>query len=368
MNVLFLTTHLNTGGITSYLLTLSKGMIERGVGVHIASGGGDLAADFSALDVRLLNLNIRTKSELDPRIYVVLPSLKRYVQQHAIDIIHTQTRITHVMGACLSRMTGRPHVSTCHGFYKIRLSRRIFPCWGNAVIAISAAVQKHLRDDFNVPDDRIALVPSGIDLRVYAPAAEDLKRQMRRKYNLGSGPVVGIIARLADVKGHDILIEAMRTVHARMPDVKLVIAGEGKMESRLKSLVRISGLEQNILFYPVAHKPAGILPMFDIFILPSREEGLGLSIMEAQAAGVPVVASRVGGIPGLIEDGKTGFLVQPENPGALAQTIIAALHDKNCLARIARAGREFVRGNCSADTMVEKTLTFYKSINRETRS
>lgn len=361
MNVLFLTTHLNIGGITSYLLTLSKGMLERGVRVHIASSGGDLADEFSALGAQLLNLNIRTKSELDPRIYRALPLLKRYVRQHAIDIIHTQTRITHVMGVCLSRLTGRQHISTCHGFYKIRLSRKIFPCWGNAVIAISAPVQKHLRDDFRVPEDRIALIPSGVDIRSFTPLSVELKEQSRRKYNLGDESVIGSIARLSDVKGQDILIEAMKAVHEQIADAKLIIAGEGKMEPALRGMVKRLGLEQNVFFYPVTCKVPEILSVLDMFIMPSRQEGLGLSIMEAQAAGVPVVASRVGGIPGLIKDGKTGFLVVPENPAVLAQTIITALRDKDRLARIAKAGREFAREHCSADTMVEKTLTLYKS-------
>ncbi len=363
MNVLFLTTHLNTGGITSYLLTLSKGMTERGVRVHIASSGGDMAGEFSALGVQLLDLNIRTKSELDPRIYCALPVLKRYVHQHTVDMIHTQTRITHVMGACLSRMTGRPHVSTCHGFYKTRLSRRIFPCWGDAVIAISKAVQTHLRDDFKMTDDRVALIFNGIDIRVFMPVSPEAKQQLRHKYNLGGEFIVGIIARLADIKGHDILIESMKIIHAHMPDAKLIIAGEGKMETRLKDMAKISGLAQAILFYPVTRKPSEILPLLDVFILPSREEGFGLAILEAQAAGVPVIASRVGGIPDLVEDGKTGSLVAPEDPVALAQTILEALRDKDRLARIAKAGRRSVENNYGADTMVEKTLTLYKRVS-----
>lgn len=362
MNVLFLTTHLNTGGITSYLLTLGKGMIERGVRVHIASSGGDMAGEFSARGVQLLNLNIRTKSELNPRIYCALPVLKRYVHQHTVDMIHTQTRITHVMGACLSRLTGRPHVSTCHGFYKTRLSRRIFPCWGNAAIAISAAVQAHLRDDFKMPDDHVALIFNGIDIRVFMPVSPGVKQQLRHKHNLGDEFIIGIIARLADIKGHDILIESMKIIHAQMPDAKLIIAGEGKMEAKLRDMVKVFGLAQNIFFYPVTYKPAAVLPLLDVFVLPSREEGFGLAVLEAQAAGVPVVASRVGGIPSLIEDGKTGFLVEPENSAALAQTILGALRDKDRLAQIAKAGRRSVENNYGADTMVEKTLALYKRV------
>ena len=368
MNVLFLTTHLNAGGITSYLLTLSKGMTERGVGVHIASGGGARAADFSALGVHLLNLNIRTKSELDPRIYCVLPLLKRYIHRQEIDIIHAQTRITQVMGLCLSKMTKRPFVSTCHGFFKPRLSRRMFPCWGDAVVAISEAVQKHLRDDFQIADERISLIPSGIDIRMYAPVDHAVKRQTRLKYDLGAEPVVGIIARLSEVKGQDILIKAMKTVHEQIADAKLIIAGDGKTGPSLRKMVKEFKLEQSVLFCPSTNKAAEVLSLLDVFVMPSRQEGLGISIMEAQAAGVPVIASRVGGIPSLIEEGRTGFLVGPEDPVALGQTILMALRDPDRLARVAGAGRESIRTNHPADLMVEKVLTLYKTTIPKARS
>lgn len=367
MNVLFLTTHLNAGGITSYLLTLSKGMIERGVRVHIASSGGDMAAEFSALGVQLLNLNIRTKSELDPRIYYALLFLNQYVRQHAIDMIHAQTRVTQVMGFWLATMTGCSYVSTCHGFFKTHASRLMFPCWGDAVVAISEAVQKHLHDDFQIADERISLIPSGIDIRMYPPVDALIKYQMRRKYGLGEEPVVGIIARLSEVKGQDILIKAMKTVHEQIADAKLIIAGEGKTESLLRKMVKEFQLERNVLFYPLTHKSVKILPLLDIFVMPSRQEGLGISIMEAQAVGVPVIASRVGGIPSLIEEGRTGFLVEPEDPIALGQTILMVLRDPDRLARVASAGREFIRTNHSADLMVEKALTLYKTIISRTR-
>ncbi len=368
MNILFLTTHLNAGGITSYLLTLSKGMIERGVRVHIASSGGDMAGEFSAAGAKLLNLNIRTKSELDPRIYYALLVLNQYVRQHDINVIHSQTRITQVMGFWLAAMTGCTFVSTCHGFFKKRLSRQMLPCWGNAVVAISPAVQKHLEDDFMVGGDRISLIPSGIDIRMYPPVDSMIKYQMRRKYGLGEEPVVGIIARLSEVKGQDILIEAMKTVLEQFPNAKLIIAGEGKTEPLLREMVKRSNLERNVLFYPITNKTVEILSALDIFVMPSRQEGLGLSIMEAQATGVPVIASRVGGIPSLVEDGKTGFLVEPENPAALAQTIIMALRDRHRLTQISRIGREFARENYSWDRMVEKTLTLYKSVIPETEA
>jgi glycosyltransferase involved in cell wall biosynthesis len=362
MNVLFLTTHLNAGGITSYLLTLAKGMRERGVEVHLASGGGRMGEEFSSLGTHLLSLDIRTKSELDFRIYNVLPRLHCYMKQHNIDILHAQTRITQVMGHLLKSMTGRPYVSTCHGFFKRRLSRRLFPCWGDAVIAISEAVYNHLARDFHVDEGRAILIKSGIDVGAYAPAGEETKRQLRRKYNLGEGPVIGNIARLSDVKGHDVLIAAMPEVVSRIPSAKLLIAGDGKMEKMLKEMVQTLKLEDHVLFASIVHKTADLLPAMDVFVMPSRQEGLGLSIMEAQAAGLPVIASNVGGIPSLIEHGKTGVLVDPESPSALARAIIDLCGDEKRLRDMGGAGRESALRHYGADRMVEETLNLYSSL------
>ncbi len=360
MNVLFLTTHLNAGGITSYLLTLARGMRQRGIEVHLVSSGGRVEEEFSSLGVRLLSLDIRTKSELDFRIYKVLPRLRRYMEQHRIDILHAQTRITQVMGQILKRMIGRPYFSTCHGFFRGRLSRRLFPCWGDAVIAISEAVRHHLVSDFHVDEGRVVLIQSGVDLGAYVPADEETKRQLRRKYHLGEGPVIGNIARLSDVKGQDILIAALSTVVAQRPDVKLLVAGEGKTEETLKAMVKTLHLERHVFFYPLVNKTAELLSVMDVFVMPSRQEGLGLSIMEAQAVGVPVIASNVGGIPSLIEHGKTGILIEPESPSVLARDLMGLLGDEKRLREMGNAGREFALQHYGADTMVDKTLSLYR--------
>ena len=127
MNILFLTTHLNAGGITSYLLTLTKGFSEKGHGVYIVSSGGNQQNDFVALGARCVVLNIKAKSELDLRIYFALGFLKKYIRDNHIDVLHGHTRITQVMARILRNLTGVPYVTTCHGFFKPRFFRKIFP-------------------------------------------------------------------------------------------------------------------------------------------------------------------------------------------------------------------------------------------------
>lgn len=366
MNILFLTTHLNAGGITSYLLTLSKGFIRRGHKIYVATSGGDRAGDFSAVGAPCVTLNIRTKSEVDLKIYKALSPLYHYIRTNDIDIIHAQTRITQVMGWLLEKLTGKIYLSTCHGFFKKRLSRRLAPCWGDAVIAISTAVRSHLLEDFRVPADNVFLIEHGIDCDAFAPPSAGEKKRNRKRFHLDHNcPVVGHIARLSDVKGQDVLIRAMKRIINETPQVKLLIVGQGKMEAALKQMVRALNLENHVLFYPVVNKTPQILSLFDIFVMPSRQEGLGLSVMEAQALGLPVVASNVGGIPSLIENGKTGILVKPEDDQQLAEAIQRLLCDKKAAAQMGQAARVFIQERYSADQMVDKTLNLYGRLMRK---
>ena len=362
MNILILTTHFNTGGITSYILTLTKGLQEKGHKVYVTTSGGNLVEELLTTGAEHREVNIRTKSELNPKIYFALISLCQLIKEKNIDIVHTHTRITQVMGTLLSKITKKSHVTTCHGFFKRRLARRIFPCWGDCAIAISEAVQNHLINDFGVDTKKVFLIHSGLDLTKFEPVSEEVKKQKRREFNLNDGPVIGIIARLSDIKGHDILILAMKRVVEKIPNANLLIVGEGKFEDYLKKMVHDFHLKNNVRFYPVVNRTAEILSLLDIFVMPSLQEGLGLAVMEAQAMGLPVIASRVGGIPRLIKDGETGLLVVPQDVIGLSEAILFFLNDKTKAQQIGENARKFIHNEFSADKMVEKTLQVYQSL------
>ncbi len=365
MNILVMTTHFNTGGITSYVLTLAKGMRQKNQKVFIASSGGNRVEALSPLGVEHVQLNIRTKSELNPKIYFALRPLCRLMKEQKIDIIHSHTRITQVMGTILSKITGKPHVTTCHGFFKPKLARKLFPCWGNAVIAISEAVEEHLKNDFKVHERNVFLIHNGIDLNEFPAIDEATRRQRRKEFQLSDEPVVGIIARLSEVKGHGILIRAMQTVVTNIPRALLLIVGEGKLESVLRKQVRRLNLEGNVRFYPIANKTKDVMPLFDVFAMPSLQEGLGLSVMEAQAMGLAVVASRVGGIVSLIEDGQTGILVEPGDSRRLAEALIALLNDKGRARQIGEKARLFIGEKFSFEGMIRRTFNLYQQVARD---
>jgi glycosyltransferase involved in cell wall biosynthesis len=367
MKIFLLTTHFNTGGITSYILTLAKGLQNRGHVVFIGSSGGNAVKDLRALGIEHLWFNIQTKSELHPKVFFELEKLSRVITAYKIDCIHSHTRVTQVMGTLVAHRQKIAHVTTCHGYFKPRWGRRFFPCWGDAVIAISEPVARHLRQDFHVPGNKVVLVQSGIALDDFPVVTPKQRQESRREFGLGDQPVIGIIARLSDVKGHDILIEAMQHVIKKIPDAKLMIVGEGKKEQDLKNLVHTLELKESVRFYPVVQQTAKILPAFDVFVMPSLQEGLGLSIMEAQAAGLPVAATRVGGIPDLVIDGKTGLLVEPGEADALADAILRILKDKPLASRLGKQARAFAQKELAAGTMVEKIEKVYEKHTRRQR-
>ncbi len=154
MNILFIANHLNVGGISSYLLTLAGGLQEQGHQVYLASSGGESEDKFIRAGVRLLKVPLNTKSEISPKILVSYLRLKKLTRGLKVDLVHSHSRTTQVLGCLLSRYLAKPHVFTCHGFFKPKLPRRIFSCWGARVIAISQQVKEHLTADFKLGENR----------------------------------------------------------------------------------------------------------------------------------------------------------------------------------------------------------------------
>ncbi len=362
MNILILSTHLNTGGISQYILLLAKGLKKENHNIYVVTAGGNLVDSLTAAGAVHVTCNIKTKSELNPKIYFALKNLCHLIKEKNIDVIHAQTRVTQVMASLLSRFTGKPYVSTCHGFFKNRLSRRIFPCWGQGVIAISEPVKNHLIKDFGVKEKKVFLVHSGVDVKEFFSVDKNLRTEKRREFGVEDKFVIGIIARLSDVKGHDILIAAMKKVVEKEPRAVLFIIGEGPQENMLKAMVKNLLLEKHVRFIPLVNKTASVLPVFDIFVLPSLQEGLGLAIMEAQAAGLPVIASRVGGIPSLVTHGKTGYLVEPKDIHGLADVIINLMNDKAKQESMGLTAKTFIESEFSMEKMVNGTLAVYTKV------
>ena len=364
MKILFLTNHLNPGGITSYLLTVCRALRGAGdVRLFIASRGGTRQEAFQSLGVTLWHVPLTTKCEVSPKVFLSYLRLKPLVRRERIDLLHAQTRVTQVLAAGLSRAAGVPFLSTCHGYFKPRLSRRLFPCWGQKVIAVSDQVRTHLLNDFGLLSGQIALVYNGVDVERFKPPTAQEKQAACRALGLDpSKKTVGHIGRLSDVKGQKYLVEAAAKLAGARKDTQFLLVGDGKEEAALRRLVCEKRLEGVFHFQRSVDDTAVPLRAMDVFVMPSLQEGLGLSLLEAMASGVPCVASMVGGILSVVQDGASGLLVPPADPAALSRGIARLLDDSGLSATLAYQARRQAEKKFAASSMAHLTKEVYSSL------
>ncbi|MDD4908597.1 MAG: glycosyltransferase family 4 protein, partial [Candidatus Omnitrophica bacterium] len=360
MNILFLSNHLNVGGISSYLLSLGKGLVCRGHKVYLASSGGELAPKFKEAGMEFIPVPVKIKNELHPNVMISCLKLNKVIKENKIDIMHANTRVTQVISGTLSKFSGIPYVTTCHGYFKKSPGRRFLPLWGHRVIAISEPVKQHLLLDFGVPQEKVKLIYNGIEIDRFKNRQSTDKGREKTRLGLTQGPVAGIIARLSDVKGHCYLLEAMKKVLEQLPGAQLLIVGDGREKDKLLKLADEFKLGKSVKFIYAVDDTAKILPVMDVFVMPSLQEGLGLAVMEAQAAGLAVVASNIGGLNVLVRDGESGRLVLPKDVDGLAAAIVELLKDKDKAEKFGRSARSFIENNFSQDLMVCQTEDLYK--------
>jgi glycosyltransferase involved in cell wall biosynthesis len=359
MNILYISNHLNIGGITSYLLTLGTGMKNRGHNVYIASSGGELLYRFIEKGIIYIPIPIRTKKEVSPKVLWSAFKLSCLLKEEHIDLLHSNSRTTQILGNLLNKTCGIPHVFTSHGFFKNRFFRKLFPCWPDAVIAISEPVKEHLIEDFHIDQKNVFVIHNGIDTEKYQIQNQKSKIEIKKKLGLSDAPVVGIVARLSDVKGHIYLIKAMKAVLKSMPQAQLLIVGDGKIKDELVNTVAVLGIQKGVFFIPSVRDTKDVLSAMDLFIMPSLKEGLGLAIMEAMASGLPVIGSNIGGIRSLIKNNINGILVEPADVNALSENILLLLDDFDKAGSLGRAAQIFIKENFSQEKMVLQTEDLY---------
>ena len=195
------------------------------------------------------------------------------------------------------------------------------------------------------------VVPLGIDLERFASPAPALVR---------NGPIVGNVARLAPQKGHRVLVDAALRVVERHPDVSFVVAGEGELRDELEQHVKDVGLEARFELLGARADIPELLASFDVFAFPSYFEGLCLAVIEAQAVGVPVVATGVGGLVETVVPGETGVRCKTGDPASLAEGINWLLEHRDLAAGLAAEAKRHVRERFSERRMVEETLALYR--------
>jgi len=210
--------------------------------------------------------------------------------------------------------------------------------------------------------DKFTAIYNAVDLKRFINVDVPI---LKKKKELGLSPecpVVGTVARLSSEKGHRYLLEAAAMVCEAFPSVQFLLIGDGILRKDLEKQAIELGISENVVFLGLRKDVPEILPVIDLFVLPSLYEGFGIVLVEAMAAGKPVVATRVGGIPEVVVDGKTGILAPPKEPKRIAEAIITLLQDKAQAQKMGQAGHKRAIEHFGLEAMMNKIHHLYEEL------
>jgi glycosyltransferase involved in cell wall biosynthesis len=364
-----------SGGMKEHVLALSRGLSSRGSEVHIAAPGGSeiaKAATEAGFTVHEIPLVGPLNPVQDPR---AVRALARIIYDGGFDVVHAHGFKAGFIGRLAVRLAGagvRPFVVTAHNHvltrsdtsasarWRYRAVERSLERYVTRYIAVSDSIRQELTEAYALPPEKVVIVRNGVDV---TPFLEPQDRAVAREA-IGvpvDGQVVGLAARFSAQKGLRDLVAAVPELTRRVPGISVVIGGSGPLEGELRSQALSLGVADSLVW--PGHISTPDVPRFlaalDVYVSPATTEAFGMALIEAAAAGVPTVATRVGGVPEVIIDGETGFLVAAHDPSALAQAIVCLLDDRKSAARLAAAARERARTEFSPQRMIDGTMAVY---------
>jgi glycosyltransferase involved in cell wall biosynthesis len=321
-----------------------------------------LSAGSAVQRLRRLGVAVDVLDETDDELAV--RELAAWLRREEIDLVHAHMYRAEVIGTRAAVAAGVPvimatvHSSRVRPPADVALLASLTPSMDRLIVPSEAIAHKVALEGRG--GSRFAVIPNGVDLSRFAAPAPPCV--LRREYGIPkSAPLLGVVARLEAEKGHRYLVEAMPAVLRDCPDVWLAVVGEGSELEPLRSLAASLGNEvaARVLFTGRRDDVSAVTADLTVAVLPSLREAQGISVLEAMARRVPVVASAVGGIPEVITSGVDGVLVPPADPGALAVAVVRLLRDRALRARIGEAGYRTVAERFSIDAQVRRIESVY---------
>lgn len=320
----------SVGGISRHIEQLQKGLCPRGVTTALAS------------------IVVRPGS---------IASVYKELKRGQYDLVHCHGYQGGAVGRAAASLAGVPAIVTIHNTLQVggavnccaRLAEILMQgktsCW----VTVSSFLRNYAWKVLGVPGAKTQVIANGIDIPGELPPLYDK-------------PVVGIVARLVPSKGVDTFLRVIQLLRTEIPELRAVVAGDGPARGQLRVLSRELGVEHVVRFAGHCDNVSEVLQKMAVFLLPTRSEGLGISVLEAMSMGVPVVAANIGGLPELIDNGSTGYLVSPEDFRTMADQVRRILEDRQNAEKIRQAAYRHVLANHRAEAMLEQTLQVYRRV------
>jgi glycosyltransferase involved in cell wall biosynthesis len=288
--------------------------------------------------------------------------IEEYLQEDEIDIVHTHGYKADLYGFLAAWRSGKPVVATCHnwvggtaalGVYN-QLDRMALKRF-SALAAVSDGVAQRLLES-SVPAEKIKIIANGVNVQAFENA-RPLPALASHK-----NKILGIVARLDLQKGFEYLLQAVRELCATHPGLEVVIVGEGPDRNAIEAMIQEFGLQSNVLLAGQQADMPAVYAAINIFVLPSLNEGLPMTVLEAMAASKPVIATRVGAIPSMITHGENGLLVEPRDTKGLRDAIASLLADPARCQILGKRAHNWVSRNYTADAMALKYREMYEGV------
>jgi len=355
----------NIGGTERQVSNLARGLdcsrfdLELGC-LHKAGG---LLQEF---EERWAPAEFRINSFFNHKALLEQFRLRQYIKQSEIQIVHTYGFYANVFAIPPAKMAGASIIvasirDTCDFLSPMqRWVQKQICRLANCVLANSEAVRQRLLSD-GYDRKKIVVIRNGITLSRFTRGV--CRTSLRQEFGLPpDAPLVAVLARLDQVKGVEYFIQAAGSIAASLPHARFLIIGDGACRGKLEEYAATLNLRDRLIFTGFRTDVPEMLSDVAVSVLPSLSEGLSNSLLESMAAAVPVIATNVGGNPEVIEEGVTGLLVPPRDPGALAHAVCLLLENRELAARFGQAGKQRVTNLFSVDKMVRETQNLYVSL------
>lgn len=377
--VLHVITRLERGGAPSIVLDLLRGLEGDGLTHTLATGLADDPVRDLLGTPATVGLRVRTVPALARDVRPLadlraLLGLTRLLRREEPDLLHVHTSKAGFLGRLAARFAGKrpvvysPHGTILNGYFSPGVTRLFarLDAWAarftDRIVCYTALeVAEYLAAGIGRPG-QYAVIPNGLDGEAYAlQAVPSAQTRAALGLPLEARPLL-CAGRLVPVKGQTYLLQAWPSVLKREPRALLLLAGDGSDETPLRARAAALGLAGSVRFLGFRQDIASLLACAELLVLPSLNEGFGMVLLEAMAMGRPAVASAVGGVPEVVLDGRTGLLVPPADPEALAAAILRVLGDPGFARQMAEAGRERARKSFSRETFLQAHRDLYENL------
>lgn len=304
-------------------------------------------------------LDVRTHKMRSNRDLSALLFALRLIKQERVDVVSTHSGDDSLLLSIAGRLSSaRPVIVRTRHLALPITSKMSYSLLPHIVVTVSESVRRYLVDEKGINANRVVSIPTGVDLERFDPCKTP--DTLRSELGLGKEiPIVGTVAILRRKKGHHVLLDAIPRVRKAFPSAVFVFAGDGPQRPNIEERIKSLGIGNGVRLLGLRKDVPTVLRGIDLFVLPTLQEALGTSILEAAAMKKAVIASDVGGVSEAVINDVTGLLVEPEDASSLAGAIINLLNDREKTARMGDAGRAMVERSFSMDAMAKAMFDLY---------